>query len=137
MKPTAKRAKRREHDPRKFIVVMSPDGVASVPGFRLESKANARDHWRSAAGKTARLVDLGQRMGRLMRVLRPSPEGLTVTFTRVGPRLLDSDNIASAFKAVRDGVATAYGVDDGPRGPITWVYEQIQGQYRIEARTLT
>lgn len=48
----------------------------------------------------------------------------SVTFTRVGPALLDDDNLAGAFKAIRDEVAKWFGVDDGPSGPITWRYEQ-------------
>ena len=37
---------------------------------------------------------------------------LVVTLTRVSPRALDSDNLAYAFKAVRDEVAAYFGVND-------------------------
>ncbi len=51
------------------------------------------------------------------------PEQLTITLTRCGPKLMDSDNSVGALKAVRDGVADALSLDDGdPR--ITWVYRQ-------------
>jgi hypothetical protein len=48
-----------------------------------------------------------------------------VTFERIGPRLLDSDNLAFAFKGCRDELAKFYGVDDGdPRWH--WEYQQAQ-----------
>ncbi len=47
-----------------------------------------------------------------------------VTLTRLAPRECDDDNAVGAMKAVRDAVARAFGVDDGPRGPITWSYAQ-------------
>jgi hypothetical protein len=51
------------------------------------------------------------------------PARLTVTLTRLGPKLMDSDNNVGALKAVRDGVADALSLDDGdPR--LTWVYLQ-------------
>jgi hypothetical protein len=46
-----------------------------------------------------------------------------VTFTRVGPRILDDDNIRPALKGVRDQVATILGIDDGD-ARIKWQYEQ-------------
>jgi hypothetical protein len=47
-----------------------------------------------------------------------------VTLTRIGPRDLDSDNLAGSAKAVRDAVARWLGVDDGPRAPVEWRYAQ-------------
>lgn len=57
-----------------------------------------------------------------------------VTLTRVSPRRLDGDNLASAFKAVRDGVADALGRNDGD-SEIDWRYEQRQDRdYGVEIR---
>jgi hypothetical protein len=39
----------------------------------------------------------------------------TVTMTRLGPRPLDDDNLAVSLKHVRDGIAQAFGVDDGDK----------------------
>lgn len=55
---------------------------------------------------------------------------VTVTLVRVGPRALDDDNLAFAFKAVRDGVADALGVKDHD-ARVTWVYAQERGPYAI------
>lgn len=52
----------------------------------------------------------------------PAPP-LTVTMTRIGFGALDDDNLASAFKAARDGVADWLGLDDAHSG-ITWVRAQ-------------
>ena len=49
------------------------------------------------------------------RVKRPERPvfPIVVTITRLGPRALDSDNLASSGKHVRDAIATWLGVDDG------------------------
>ena len=52
---------------------------------------------------------------------------MVVTLTRIAPRALDDDNLAYAFKAVRDEVAAYFGVNDNdPR--IEWVYRQERGK---------
>lgn len=58
------------------------------------------------------------------KVIPPLP--LLVTITRIGPRTLDDDNLASACKYVRDEIAKVVGVDDGSN-QYTWRYEQIKG----------
>jgi hypothetical protein len=50
-----------------------------------------------------------------------------VTLTRIAPRKLDSDNLNSAFKAMRDGIADWLCVDDGHES-VTWVYAQRKGR---------
>ena len=54
-----------------------------------------------------------------------------VTMTRIAPRALDSgDNNRAGFKGIRDSIAKALGLDDGPDSPITWVYDQERGGVR-------
>lgn len=48
---------------------------------------------------------------------------MTITMTRMSIGTLDDDNLASAMKAARDGVADWLGIDDGNPG-ITWVRKQ-------------
>ena len=92
---------------------------ASIP-VRVVSLANFRGHLHARAKivaqqrKDARLVvrDLMAQIG------HGYPQGCKITvisviLTRCGGRKLDSDNLVSAFKAVRDGVAEGLGVDDG------------------------
>lgn len=56
-----------------------------------------------------------------------------VTMVRLSAGKLDDDNLQGAFKAIRDGVADAYGVaDNDPR--IAWSYGQelcARGKYGI------
>ena len=52
---------------------------------------------------------------------------IDVYLTRIAPRQLDSDNLSSGFKAVRDGVADWLGIDDGHPG-IAWHYKQRVGE---------
>lgn len=90
---------------------------------KIKSEANGREHWRVKAKRVkehrrAALVALhGQVNPRLPMVL---------TLTRIAPRKLDDDNLASGFKATRDGIADWLGIDDGdPR--LTWRYAQRKG----------
>lgn len=107
-----------------------------IPGMKLGAALNARVHWtkRAARAKKERAI--------VATVLRLHPFAsdvtpTTCTLARIAPRMLDDDNLAGAFKAIRDEVAAFFGVDDGPRGPIAWRYEQRKGQpkqYAVEIR---
>jgi hypothetical protein len=90
-------------------------------GLKLVSEANARDHWR----KRHKRAKFQREVARLTLggdVYGPPPP-YVITITRIGPRRLDSDNLAGSAKAVRDGVADWLKVDDGDER-LTWVYEQ-------------
>lgn len=100
---------------------------------RIESEMNARCHW---SVRRRRFDD----QKALVAYSWPKPRyrdygdgPLTITLTRIGPRRLDSDNLASGFKAVRDEIARTLGIDDGDKR-LTWRYEQERGkakQYAI------
>lgn len=106
--------------------------------IRTVSEANARGHW---AGKARRakahrfaanahaLAHLDARTRRLVL-----EGGCVVTLTRIAPRSLDSDNLATSQKSARDGIADALGIDDrDPR--VTWQYAQEKGepgQYAVD-----
>ncbi len=85
------------------------------------SEANAREHWRRKAQRTKNQRDMCRMAVDQFAYKR---EGrIIVLLTRLGKRFLDSDNLQSSFKACRDGVADALGVDDG--SPLyTWQYAQ-------------
>lgn len=99
---------------------------ALVP-IRLRSAANLREHWAAKAARvrreraTVRLAahNAVQQLEHLL-----PPRRAVVTITRRAPRLLDDDNLAGGAKGVRDELAAMLGVDDGPRGPVSWVYRQ-------------
>ena len=69
----------------------------------------------------------------MLRHPAPSTDGpVTITMTRIAPRTLDDDNLASGFKATRDGIADWLGIDDGSKR-LRWVCEQRKGrQYAAE-----
>ena len=61
---------------------------------------------------------------------------VVVTLVRVGSKALDDDNLAYAFKAIRDGVADALGVKDhDPR--VSWAYAQEKGPYAVRIEVAT
>lgn len=101
--------------------------------IQLPSLANTRLHWRKMdAVKRRQKNETGLAM--YGHVMPPLP--LTVTITRVGPRRLDDDNLASACKYVRDQIAKAVGVDDGS-DQYTWRYEQRIGEYDVDVEIVT
>jgi hypothetical protein len=93
--------------------------VIELP-LRIESCANKREHWSVRARRTK-----AHRLAALAVPAHPLP--CVVTLIRVAPRALDDDNLASGFKALRDGIADRLGVkDNDPR--ITWRYAQVRGK---------
>ena len=95
------------------------------------SETNMREHWsqrhkrRKHQRTFARATTWEILRQRGVTVSLP----VTITLTRVGGRQMDSDNLGSSAKGVRDGIADALGVDDGS-SEITWVYAQRRGKPR-------
>ena len=108
-----------------------------IEGMRLGAALNARTHWtrRAARAKKERaVVAVALRCQWFPGIDAPTPP-TTCTLARIAPRLLDDDNLQGAFKSIRDEVAAFFGVDDGPKGPIAWRYEQRKGaprQYAVQ-----
>lgn len=101
----------------------------TLDGMRLIPGDNAREHWRVKAKRMA-----AQKTAAWAKTLASDPilptlewSKASVIITRIGKRKMDSDNLASSAKAVRDGIAMALGVDDGD-GRYTWRYEQELGK---------
>lgn len=106
--------------------------------MRTYSEMNTRGHW-SVRARRAK----SQRFESMVWVRSSFPvreileaRRITVKLTRVGPRELDSDNLAGSLKAVRDGIADALELDDGDKR-LTWLYEQEQGAYAVRVEVLT
>ena len=104
----------------------------------LVSTANLRGASRQAAMAKAAGVKAKREMGRMfarelkwdMEPGRRSMAFAVVVLTRIAPRPLDSDNLESACKAVRDGIAEGLGIDD--RSPLVrYVTNQEQGGVRV------
>ncbi len=104
--------------------------------MKLPSAGNLHEHWRARqkriktqrnAVKLAMYGRGGHGCGWLESVaILVRGEQLACTLTRVSPRKLDSDNLAFAFKGIRDQVAAELGVDDGSDA-IDWRYAQERG----------
>lgn len=92
--------------------------------LRIESVANKREHW---AAKAKRTKAHRQTAWALMAQKRRPKLPCIVTLTRIAPRQLDDDNLRSAFKAVRDGIADRLGVNDRDQR-VVWIYAQERGK---------
>ena len=101
-----------------------------IEGLKLGAALNARVHWTKRAARAKRertIVAVALRCHR-HPTLEPTCTPTTCMLIRIAPRMLDDDNLAGAFKSIRDEVAAFFGVDDGPKGPIAWRYEQRKGE---------
>jgi hypothetical protein len=88
--------------------------------LRIESCANLREHWAKRANRAR-----SHRLAAIAVPIHPLP--CVVTIVRIAPRELDSDNLASGCKALRDGIADRLGVkDNDPR--VVWRYAQARGK---------
>lgn len=89
------------------------------------SEANTRDGWRKKAQRVknqrfeAKVICRNKYPN--FKLLRE--DKLEIKLTRVSIRTMDDDNLCSALKAVRDGIADWLRIDDGSER-IKWVYAQ-------------
>lgn len=110
------------------------------------SEANTRSHWSEKAKRTKGLrvsaaVHLMSAVQKhLGRAASPKDlvdaaeegRGVEILMVRLAPGLLDDDNLGSALKGFRDGIADAFGKDD--RDPVLrWKYDQRKAKtYGVE-----
>jgi hypothetical protein len=81
--------------------------------IKTVSEANQREHW---AAKRKRKVSQQSDFHALWKQHKPKVKlPATVTFTRYSCNVMDSDNLAGAFKHVRDQLAKELGIDDGSK----------------------
>ncbi len=98
--------------------------------IRVVSEANQRDHYMAKhSRKVAQQAELTTEWRRLVKKHRLTLP-VTVRFTRIGPKALDSDNLAGSFKHVRDSLAKILGVDDGD-DRISFTYAQQANGKRV------
>ncbi len=111
--------------------------------LKVISEANrpGKEHWRI---KRRRKKD---QQSEVLAELQNALLGKTFDFpvevklVRIGPKALDSDNLANAFKAVQDAIASKLGIDDGDKTKVQWVYDQTpiglrHYKVRIEISTI-
>lgn len=102
--------------------------VWDIP-VRVVTEANRREHF-AVAGK--RKDQQREAVGIAWACSPVCPDigdygRLRVTFTHVG-RKVDSDNLQSAFKVIRDALAAKVGRDDGDDDFWAWEYTQERGK---------
>jgi len=123
---------------RKAAALVAPSSAVTltvVVPVRVVSEANQRCHWAARHRrfkKQADALDAALWPLPMLETLRVFQHMIaaavktTVTLTRLGGKGLDGDNLASAFKGLRDRLAWHLAVDDGD--PIvTWLYGQEPG----------
>jgi hypothetical protein len=104
------------------------EGVNSIDfqvPVRTVSEMNDRSHW---SVKMRRKQDQQQQVAvawqnnlKGRRIQLPC----VVKLTRIGPRVLDGDNLQASCKGIRDTIAQKLGADDGS-DLIKWEYSQVK-----------
>jgi hypothetical protein len=96
--------------------------------LRTYSEANLRTHWAKRARRVRRQREAARMFVRArLAAATLAPHKWFIRLTRISPRGLDSDNLVSALKAIRDGVADGLEMDDGDER-LTWLYAQRMGK---------
>jgi hypothetical protein len=94
--------------------------VAAVIVVYTRTKGpNSREHWRVKAKRVA--SERNSTSYALMGEQKP-PIPCSVRLTRVGPGMLDDDNLVGAMKGVRDEIAKWLGIDDRHSETVRYVY---------------
>ena len=106
--------------------------TVTIPGMRILSSANRREHHMALYRRMKRLKRETHMM--LLTQQKPEHDAYVVTMTRIAPRMHDSDNLANAMKGPRDSVAAYLGIDDGNTDRLLFKYQQEPGPWaaRIE-----
>jgi hypothetical protein len=139
-----KRAMLEQLRPRARAVQAPPRGNGEILAISVTislyttTEANAGGHFvpkiKRAKKQRACVRDVFRKIGLALPLLPAK-----ITLTRIGQRKLDSDNLASALKHVRDEIAAAYQVDDAD-SRYAWEPQQERGEgyaVRIQIETLT
>jgi hypothetical protein len=105
--------------------------ISLLLAIRTESEANLRENWHVKAKRvrtqrqiTRVMVEQHWKNWEWQSDLPNTTH--VIILTRIAPRPLDTDNLARSFKAIRDGIADALGIDDGSKR-LTWNYAQEKG----------
>ena len=97
--------------------------------IRTVNPLNTREHW---AKRAKRSKSEREWAFILTRVQPPgTARPVIVALERVGKRKMDDDGLSASFKAIRDGIASKLGIDDGS-DDIRFVYSQrIGNEYSV------
>lgn len=89
--------------------------------LHTKPEGNRRQHWRRVhrRGVSQKVI-----CRQILKQHRPPKLPATITLVRLSAGELDTDNLQSALKRVRDAVAEWCGCGDSPRDPLTWEYGQ-------------
>lgn len=111
--------------------------VSEQINIRTVSEANDSSHWANKA-KLKRRSQQKKSMLNLMLLLKSSTENgiklpCHIHLVRIAPRSLDDDNLLSAFKLIRDTIASSIRPGLAPgradeTSEITWTYAQEKGE---------
>lgn len=97
---------------------------------------NARVHWAAKARHARAYREACYLLAKQARLVAPSTERIVLSIEFLPPdrRLRDDDNIIASFKAGRDGIADALGVDDRRFLCAYAVCAQIGGMVRVKVK---
>lgn len=96
---------------------MSDSVTITIPGtIDRRLTPNARPHWATKRNLAAELKERAYYVARKANIEMWEPEPPLTLHILVawekGRKLMDDDNLVAGFKAARDGIAVALGIDD-------------------------
>jgi len=106
----------------------------TLPWMPKELSPNARTHWRKKAPITKAYKKACWALCKEAGMVAPATDGrlhLWLDFYPPDRRARDDDNLIASFKAGRDGIALALGIDDKRFVCHPFVSEQIGGMVKV------
>lgn len=107
--------------------------TVNIPSLKTVSEQNLREHWRSRSARTKHqkeVVTLA--LNTALAAIQDLQFPLVVVLTRVSPGMgLDTDNMVSSQKHVRDAVAEVLGIDDRDT-MVEWKVQQRKGAWAVD-----
>lgn len=100
--------------------------------LRISSPGNgSHGSWKRESGLRKRQRGaVSMLCGELRALCNEPATPFRIVLTRIGPRLLDDDNLRGAFKSIRDEVAALLDRNDGARSGLSWEYAQERRSVR-------
>lgn len=109
-----------------FLESLIPLIECNIP-VRTNSRANARGHWSKHSGLYKEQRGVSEICFRRFVSNLEAEFPITIVMTRIAPGVLDDDNLQTALKSVRDGIADAIGLPGHDADPqLIWRYHQIK-----------
>jgi crossover junction endodeoxyribonuclease RusA len=120
------------------VTIQTTDCSLVLPWPPIALSPNARTHWRKKAPIAKAYKEACWALAKEAKLVVPDDQGLALWLDFYPPdrRHRDDDNVIASFKAGRDGLALALGIDDKRFRCFPYLHTEIGGFVRVRITEL-